>query len=148
MLFLYKSYASLNRSNIVYEQAVTKIDTTERLKKTIYLDLTAAINKSIKITNQDTKEDVLFFQTTHSVHKRINPYVVYLVNNKILYRLESFKKITEFPLAADSEFVVDRLGKVKIFRVYKAKDKKSNSYLVHILFESDVEILLKVALLN
>ncbi len=146
MLFLYKSYANLNRSNLVLKEQTDKIAKIEELKKTLNLDFTSAL--SVTILKQDPKKDIVFLQTKNSVHNRINPYVGYIFKDKMLYRIESLKALKEYPLVADSDFVADRLGKVKIFRVYKARDAKKNLYLVHILFEDDVEILLKVNLLG
>lgn len=148
MLFLYKSYASLNRSNDALAKQTEKINKDELLKKTIYLDLSVAFAPSIKILNQSKTEDVVFLQSSHSVHDRINPYIAYLVKDKTLYRLESLKPFKEYPLVADSEFVADALGKVKIFRVYKSKEAKNQVYLLHIMFEKEGEILLKVKVLN
>ena len=142
MLFLYKSYANLNKSNSLLNEEVQKISKIEKIKKTIVMDFTSAL--SVNILNQDTKTDIVFLQSTHSLHLRINPYIGYIVKDKILYRIESFKPLTEFPLVADSEFIAEDLGKVEIFRIYKATDTKTNLYLVHLLFEDKKEILLKL----
>ena len=148
MLFLYKSYAALNKSNSLLAIETIKLKKTEMIKKSIYLDFTTAISKSVKIIQQDTKEDVVFIQTKNSLHKRINPYVAYIMKEHILYRLESLKPFKEYPLGADSEFVADKLGEVKIFRTYKSHDTKNELYLVHILFKDKSEILLKMKVLN
>ncbi|SFV50705.1 hypothetical protein MNB_SM-4-438 [hydrothermal vent metagenome] len=142
MLFLYKSYANLNRSNTLLHEEVQKISKIQKIKKTILMDFTSAIN--VNILSQDTKTDIGFLQSRHSLHLRINPYIAYIVKDKILYRIESFKPLTEFPLVADSEFIAEELGQVKIFRIYKATDTKINLYLVHLLFEDKQEILLKL----
>ena len=146
MLFLYKSYSSLNRSNRVLLDETKLIEKKELLKKTLYLDFTLA--SSVTILNEGKKEDMVFLQSRNSVHKRFNPYIAYLFKEKKLYRLESLKPIKEYPLVSDSEFVVDELGEVEIFRVYKSTNMKKNIYLVHILFKKDDEILLKVKALN
>ena len=150
MLFLYKSYASLNKSNSLLSKEVQKISKVELLKEVIFKDFSVArvhdVNRSsITILNQSKKEDVVFFETSNSIHQRINPYVAYIVKEKTLYRLESLKPFKEYPLVADSEFVADELGKVKIFRVYKSKDAKKSTYLFHALFENSQEILLKIS---
>ena len=150
MLFLYKSYAGLNKSNALLSKEVQKISKVELLKEVIYKDFSVAgqtdtNRSSIVILNQSKKEDVVFFQTSNSIHKRINPYVAYFVKDKRLYRLESLKPFTEYPLVADSEFVADDLGEVEIFRVYKSKDVKKATYLFHARFENSQEILLKIS---
>jgi hypothetical protein len=146
MIFLYKSYSSLNKANKLFQGETEKISKFELLKKTIYLDLSLA--QTIDIRHQEKNEDVLFLQTSHSIHNRINPYVAYLMKEKKLYRLESLKPFLEYPLVAESEFVVDELGEVKSFRVYKSKETSTNLYLIDSLFESGDEILLKIKALN
>jgi len=148
MLFLYKSYAALNKSNTLLAVETQKLIKTEKIKKSIYLDYTNAIAHSVKILKQNAKEDIVFMQTTNSLHKRINPYVAYIMKEHNLYRLESLKPFKEYPLGADSEFVTDILGTVKSFRTYKSQDAKKELYLVHILFEDKSEILLKMKVLN
>jgi len=148
MIFLYRSYADLNNSNTRLQKQVQKIQKFEKIKKTLYLDLSVAMKSSVKILNQSKREDVVFMQTKHSVHKRINPYVAYIVKEKKLYRLESLKPFKEYPLTADSEFVADELGEVKTFRLYRSKDPKNEVYLIDLDFKEDKEIVLKVKLLN
>jgi len=148
MLFLYKSYDMLNRSNTLLSGEVKELSKSYLLKKTIYLDFTIAISKSIKILNQDQQTDVLFLQSKHSIHGRVNPYIAYILKDKKLYRLESLKPFVEYPLVADSEFVTDMIGEVDIFRVYRSRDASIANYLVHILFKDKEEILLKIHPLN
>jgi len=148
MIFLYKSYAELNLSNKIYTKKLEEIKKIELIKKVIYLDFTLSKYKSVNIINQEKIEDTVFFQTTNSLHNRINPYVAYIVKDKKLYRLESLKKIEEYPLVADSEFVSDFLGEVKSFRVYSATDLNKAKYLVEIDFEAENDILLKIKALN
>jgi prepilin-type N-terminal cleavage/methylation domain-containing protein len=148
MLFLYKSYDMLNRSNTFIGKEVETISKEYLLKKTLYLDFATAIKKSITILNQDQQSDILFLQSKHSLHKRVNPYVAYIFKENRLYRLESLKPFVEYPLTADSEFIADNLGEAEIFRVYKSKTKNSRVYLLHILFKNKKEVLLKVKQLN
>lgn len=151
MIFLYKSYASINKSNALLSDEVQKISQVELLKEVIFKDFSVAISpatntSTVTILNQSKREDVVFFQTNNSIHRRTNPYVAYMVKENILYRLESLKPFREYPLVADSEFMTDNLGKVKSFRVYKSKDVQKETYLFHALFENSQEILLKVSI--
>ena len=150
MMFLYKSYAALNSSNVLLSEELQKISKLEKLKEVIYKDLSVAISSdvnssAITILKQSKKEDVVFLQTRNSIHQRINPYVAYLVKDKRLYRLESLKPFKEYPFTSDSEFVADELGEVNSFRVYKSKDVKRSTYLFHVLFQNEQEILLKIS---
>lgn len=148
MLFLYKSYAELNRSNSIYAIKVQEMKKSELLKKRLYLDISVALRDSIKIINQSRSEDVLFLQTSSSVHKRINPYVAYFIKQSRLYRLESLKPFIEYPLASDSEFVSDYVADVKSMRIYPATNATIGLFLVHIILEDNEEILLKIKALN
>jgi len=147
MLFLYKSYAALNSSNKIISQEIQKVRKFQRIKKTIYMDFTLSL-KSVTIVPQSRKDDVVFMQSSHSLHKRINPYIAYILKNKKLYRLESLKAFSEYPLGADAEFVSDYLAEVESFRVYSSNEELKNLYIVHIKFVNKEELILKVKLLN
>ena len=145
MLFLYKSYAALNLSNKTYEQATQKLKKFELTKEVLYLDFSLA--SSVKIISRDKQSDIVFLHTLHSIHDRINPYVGYIFKNEKLYRIESLKELTTYPLNADAEFVADDFGKGSIFRVYKSK-KAKNFFVLHFLMKDKKEIILKVKALN
>lgn len=151
MLFLYKSYASLNHSNSFYKKEVTKLKDDEIIKKVMFMDFSLALNQSVSILNQDTKEDVVLMQSSNSLHNRYNPYIAYIIKNAKLYRLESLKPLS-YPLSAESEFSVDYIGKVNSFRVYKADNKQENVtlelFLLHVDFKDEEDILLKVKVLS
>ncbi len=157
MLFLYKSYASLNLSNKFYKNELSQIKDEQLIKKVVFLDFSLALSHSTTILNQDKKEDAVLMQSSNSLHKMYNPYIAYIVNNSKLYRLESFKKLT-YPLNAGSDFSVDFLGEVNSFRIYKSNEDNTTAthnssvpelYLVHIDFKkSDEEILLKIKTLE
>ncbi|MBN2815129.1 MAG: prepilin-type N-terminal cleavage/methylation domain-containing protein [Campylobacterales bacterium] len=146
MLFLYKSYGSLNRSNSLLSSESQKVQKLEELKKTLFLDVTLA--KKVVVQNESSQEDVLFLQTSHSLYRRFEPYVAYIVKEKKLYRLESLKEFKEYPLAADNEFVAEELTEVKSFRIYPAKNEQLHLYLIHTVLENGEEILLKTKALN
>lgn len=148
MLFLYKSYASLNLSNEILKEEVVTIVDIEKLKKVIYLDFLLAINKSVDVLRKDKKEDATFLQSSNSLHKRINPYIAYLVKDEKLYRLESLKRFTTYDLAIDSEFDVDCLGEVESFKVYKSSNIKKEAYLIHVDFRELDDVLLQVKVLG
>jgi prepilin-type N-terminal cleavage/methylation domain-containing protein len=147
MMFLYKSYASLNSSNNFYKKELIIIKDAFIKKKVIYLDFSLALQEKTKILNQETKEDVVFLQSSNSIHRRYNPYIAYIVKDYKLYRLESIKEFKEYPLNFDSEFIAECLGEVNSFRVYKSKNK-IESYLVHIDFKKGEDILLKINVLQ
>jgi len=143
MLFLYQSYSSLNISNRFYKDALGQIRSGYLKKKVLFLDLSLAHREKTDILNQDTKEDVLFMQSSNSIHKRHNPYIAYFVQDAKLYRLESVHEFKEYPLSLTEEYVADCLGEVNSFRVYRSKGDEA-SYLVHVDFKEDEDILLKV----
>jgi prepilin-type N-terminal cleavage/methylation domain-containing protein len=145
MLFLYKSYAELNRSNTTYTQVVKDLQKQELIKKILYLDVSLA--SQVTIIHRDRKKDVVFLQTNHSLHKRIIPYVAYILKGKRLYRLESLRNFKGYPLDAGSDFVVDDLGEATLFRMYKGKTKK-NLFVLHVKLKKQEDILLKIKALN
>ncbi|MCX6076233.1 MAG: type II secretion system protein [Campylobacterales bacterium] len=151
MLYLYKSYASLNYSNNFYKKEVKDIKEEESLKKVIFLDFSLALSKSTTILNQDKKEDVILMQSSNSLHNMYNPYVAYLVKDKKLYRLESLRPLF-YPLNVDSEFSVDIIGEVNSFRVYKSDRKIGDTvpelFLLYVDFKEKKDILLKIKVLN
>ncbi|QOY52848.1 PulJ/GspJ family protein [Candidatus Sulfurimonas baltica] len=148
MVFLYKSYASLNNSNDFLEKELNTIKSQQLRKKIIFLDFSLAINKKINIINQDPHVDVVFMQSSNSFHRKHNPYIAYIVKESKLYRLESLQEFKEYPLNRDSVFSVDYLGEVDSFRVYKSKDNLKEAYLIHVEFKKADEILLKVKVLE
>ena len=56
MLFLYKSYASLNHSNSFYKKEVQQIKDQQLLKKVLFLDFSLVLGQSATILNENTKE--------------------------------------------------------------------------------------------
>jgi len=174
IVFLYESYAQLNHSNKIYKQESDEIKNHQIKKKVIFLDFSLKTDKEMKILNQDKHKDVVFFQSTNSIHKRYYPYIAYIAKADKLYRLESLKEFQEYPLTNESIFDVDYLGKINDFRVYKSKNNKSeevidnnstdnnssdsnsttiklgntDSYLIHVDFKKEDDILYKIAPLN
>ncbi len=147
MIFLYKSYASLNHSNSFYKKEVSNIKSQQLKKKVLYLDFSLALPKSIKILNQDKKADIIFLQSSNSMHNRYNPYVAYIFKDSKLYRLESLSMFKEYPLATDDKFSIEYFGEAESFRIYKSEDKKE-AYLLHVDFKEDENILFKVKVLG
>ena len=145
MLFLYKSYADLNRSNKFFKTQAQEIKTQELIKQTLFLDIYLALDNGINILNQGKNLDIVYTQTSHSLHKKYNPYLAYTVNDSKLYRLESLTPFTNFPIPSDKEFTVDYLGEVNTFKLYKSTNKKKNSYFLHVDFKKQDKVLLKIS---
>lgn len=151
VLFLYKSYAQLHVTNNFFADKSQELGSYLKKKQTVYLDFTLAHYNSIKILNQNKEEDVVFMQTNNSLYGRIHPYVAYIKKDKELYRLESLRAFENYPLKSDSDFFGESLGEVKGFRIYEQSGDKNNSitsYVVHIDFVKEGELLYKVVPLN
>jgi len=148
MLFLYKSYADLNRNNNVYHEAVKKLHKTEQIHKVLYLDLMLASKKHFISQKIDKSYDFISFMTRNSLHKRINPYVAYLVKDDTLYRLESRKQIKSTNIARDIAFDIDKIGEVKKVKLYIGQDTEKRLTLLHIIFVDQPPLLLKNKILN
>lgn len=119
-LFLYRSLSTVNSTNKFYGEKLDRIAYEQKLLKTIYLDLSMAVIRSVFIVNQDADTDVVVMQTSHSVHQRIMPYVGYLVRNKKLFRIESSQLLT-YPFNEETEMIVDEVGEIEHFRLYGSK---------------------------
>ena len=148
MIFLYSSYSSLNLSNNVLKSETKSIVDIQTIKKVIYMDFSLALKGSVTVKNREKNEDFVYLQSSNSIHRRYNPYIIYIVKENKLYRLESLKKYTSYELLADSEFDIDYIGEVENFRVYKSSNTKKELYIVHIDFKRMDDILLKVKVLN
>ena len=144
MLFLYQSYSSLNKTNKLYDKETNKIQTKQMRKKIMFLDFSLVLSKDITIINQNRKEDVVFLQSSHSMHDRYNPYIAYIVKDSKLYRLESLKKFKRYPLDADIRFSLECFGEIESFRVYRSKKKNHKMFLLHVTFKDEEDILLKI----
>lgn len=148
MLFLYESYASLNHSNAFYKKEADLLKIEQLKKRVIFLDFTLASAQSIEILSQDTKEDVIFLQSSNSMHNRYKPYIAYIMKDSKLYRLESLNEFKTYPLDFEDDFSVECFGKVDSFRVYKSQNNENSSYLIHIDFKEAENILIKVKVLH
>lgn len=147
MIFLYKSYSSLNISNHFYKNELGQIKNGYIKKKVLFLDFSLSLKEKTAVLNQDPTEDVVFMQSSNSIHKRHNPYIAYIVKEFKLYRLESRQEFKEYPLSVGGEYVADYLGEVNSFRVYTSKADDA-SYVVHVDFKEDEDILLKIKALT
>jgi prepilin-type N-terminal cleavage/methylation domain-containing protein len=145
MLFLYQSYAQLNKSNTQVQQSVTSLEDFETIKRILYLDLSLA--HTITIIPQDKENDVVFLQTTNSIHGRFHPYVAYIYKENFLYRLESLAPFKEYPFGADVDFDVDKLAQIQHLRLYKSKADPSY-VLLDIELTKRKKILFKTKALN
>jgi prepilin-type N-terminal cleavage/methylation domain-containing protein len=148
MLFLYQSYANLNRVNQGYSKVVEKIKKEGVLKSTLYRDLVLASKNSVIIEHIDKEYDFVSFMTKNSIHRRINPYVAYIVKGKILYRLESLQQIKSVEIDRDRAFDIDKIGVLKKFKLFGTRDNKREFFLLELILEGHEKILFKVKVLN
>lgn len=141
MVFLYKTYADMNVSNKIYLENKNKLDKFEEIKKITFIDLLTALNSSIKVVKENKNIDTLFMQTPHSLHRRIMPYVTYIVKNYKLYRVETLYPFSNLSTTKNS-FDVDFIGNVKKFKIFTSKQK--NIYFLDIEFSNNKKILQKI----
>ena len=148
MVFLYQSYADLNRVNKTYTKAVEKLKTEELIKRAFYLDLLEAYKESVFIQHIDKKFDFISFMTRHSIHRRINPYVSYIVKEKVLYRLESLQQIKSLDINRDIAYDIDKIGEVKKLKLFGTRDNKKEYFLLDLELIEKPKILFKIKVLN
>ena len=145
MIFLYKSYATLNKSNSGFKSEVEILESLKSKKKIMFLDFAVSKHGSVSIEDKDRQNDIVIMQSANSIHRRFNPYIGYIIAEEKLYRIESLKKLS-YPLDINSEFDVDLFGEVSRFRVFK--NKKKDGYIIDVEFKNTQKILLKVKALN
>jgi prepilin-type N-terminal cleavage/methylation domain-containing protein len=148
MVFLYKSYADLNHVNKSYAKAVQTLNREALTQQTVYLDLLLANKKSIIVQKRDKNFDFISFESKHSIHRRINPYIAYIVKEKVLYRLESLEQIKSWEIDSNIPFDIDRIGSVKKFKLYPTRDNKKELYLLDMEMPKSKQLLLKIKVLN
>ena len=152
VIFLYRSYNSLERSNAKYEKIEQEMNRFFKVKKALFLDFSLAVENNITILNQERNEDVVFLHTSNSLHDRFDPYVAYVVKEGVLYRIESLRPFGEYPFGVDTFGDVDRVAPVKRFRVYRALKKDNDNittlYLIDAVLQNGKKILYKVRRLN
>ncbi len=88
------------------------------LKRLIYQDFTTA--KDIEINSQ---KNIAIFKSTDSLYGITNPYVLYILKNHILYRVESIHKINVDLRNIDSRTIkiMPLLKNIKYFKIYLSK---------------------------
>ena len=149
MLFLYKSYADLNKINKVYEKEVAKLEHISRIKQVFYLDLLLASKETLSISHQDAQFDFVSFETKHSLHRLIKPYVAYIVKENTLYRLESNKAIKSTEISREQPFIIDKIANVKKFKLYTAASKNEEGIgVLEADFKDTAPVVLKIKTLN
>ena len=150
-LFLYQTYNSFHRSGKQLQHQSDMIVRFEKIKKVLYLDFALSLDKNATIINQERDEDTVILHTSNSLHKRINPYVAYVLKQQHLYRLEGLKKFI-YPFDADTAADVEDFGEVTRFRVFSALKKDNNNtqalYLLDARFKNMGNVLYKVHVLN
>ena len=143
MLYLYQSLSSLRTANTFYGEKLELMARESKLLKVLYLDLSLSKKGSVTVTNEDKQTDIVLMQTSNSIHRRIMPYVGYIIKEGVLYRVESLDKLT-YPLGNDLEMDVDEVGKVATLRLYGSK----THFLLHLAQAKGDDILVKIRQLN
>ena len=82
MIFLYKSYATLNKSNNNFKQEVEVLETLKLKKKIMFLDFAVSKSGSVDIEDKDRQNDIVIMQSANSIHRRFNPYIAYIISNE------------------------------------------------------------------
>jgi prepilin-type N-terminal cleavage/methylation domain-containing protein len=143
MLFLYQSLATLEKSNSFYGERLDDVTRVQRAVKTLYLDLSLSLPGKGEILPQEKEHDVVIMQTSNVMHQRFMPYVAYLVRDSRLFRVESPNPL-RYPIDSDDALIVDDLGRVKTFRLYK----NATHFLLHLQLEGSDRLLMKIRHLN
>ena len=123
---MYGMMGDLKKSNSLYEKNYIAYSHDVKVHQTLFLDFT----QSEKVEMIQGVNDRVTMETKSSHFNIINPYVSYVVKDKILYRIESYKTI---PLTITHEMLVDlkyEMIKNDVARFKVFFSKKHNSYLI------------------
>jgi prepilin-type N-terminal cleavage/methylation domain-containing protein len=142
-IYLYGTLDTLRRSNSAHGEQLGESAYHARIYKTLFLDLALCDRNQTSLISESRELDTLLTRTSHSVHRRIMPYVGYVVRHGTLYRFESYRP-PETPLEVNDLMIVDRLVPVERFRVYSNK----THYLLDMKLKGKEEQLLKVPMLG
>jgi prepilin-type N-terminal cleavage/methylation domain-containing protein len=142
-IYLYQTLGTLRQANTFYSDKLEQASDTNLLLKTLFLDLSLSSKGSVEITEEEKLTDFVFMQTSHSVHRRIMPYVGYIIREGVLYRIESPLKITR-PIEVTDHVIVDKIAQVEIFRLYR----NETHFLINLKLKNDAEQVLKIRALN
>ena len=138
-VFLYRSLDTLRDATHFYGESLDLQQRQTRMLKTLFLDLVQSENSSIKIIDDEQQSDTLLMQTSHSVHRRIMPYVGYTVRQGALYRFEALQPPV-IPLEPSEHMIVDKLEAIERFRIYD----NTTHFLVDLRFKDATEQLMKI----
>ncbi len=118
-------YGVLSQIKKQKETFYKKYENTNRLvelKRVIYQDFTNA--RDIKT---DAKKEIALFKSTNSLYGITNPYILYILKNSTLYRVEYIKKLNINLRSIDTRYlrVLILLKKCKSFKINLSKDTLS-----------------------
>jgi len=148
MLFLYKSYAELGKVNNSYTKTVEKLYERSLIHRTLYLDFLKGFKQTLVINHNEKSFDFISLMSANSIHRRINPYVTYLVKEGTLYRLESKQQIKSTDVERDIAFDVDKIGEIEKFKLFSSKKKEESLYLLYVKFKDKPKVFFKIKVLN
>ncbi len=142
-LYLYGTLGNLRLSDDRHARRAEAAANRYECIEALFLDLSLSVKNSVELSDETADTATLFLRTSHSLHRRVMPYVGYRVRNGILYRFESFDK-PSVAFLTTPHLVVDRIGAVRRFKVYR----QGSYFLVNLMFEDGGEQLLKIRGLN
>ena len=130
-VYLFYSLDTVKKSNLTLEKNLVVKTKKLKLFKLIYEDIFKAFSVEELNSKNSDNFHILKLKSPNSLYKIINPYIIYFVADKKLYRFESLKDINlENKSFIDSPFKVEKLiDNVDIFNVYINEDNNIFFYL-------------------
>ncbi len=120
VLVMYSVLSQVKKQKKIAYQDYKKDYKIVELKRLIYQDFTTA--KDIK-TN--SKKNIAIFKSTNSLYGITNPYVLYILKNHTLYRVESMQKIG-IDLRIENNRNLKVLTLLKNCKSFKINQNKNN----------------------
>jgi prepilin-type N-terminal cleavage/methylation domain-containing protein len=142
-IYLYGTLDTLRHSNSVHGGQLDESAFHAKIYKTLFLDLALCDRNSTTVISETRDIDTLLTRTSHSVHRRIMPYVGYVVRSGNLYRFESYGPV-EAPVTVNELMIVDKLIPVERFRIYS----NGTHFLLDMKLKGKTEQLLKIPALQ
>ena len=119
---MYGVLSQIKKQKETFYKKYEKTNRLVELKRVIYQDFTNA--RDIKT---DAKKDIALFKSTNSLYGITNPYILYILKNSTLYRVEYIKKLNTNLRGIDTRYlrVLTLLKKCKSFKINLSKDTLS-----------------------
>ena len=147
MFALFKNLSVVKKSTKNLQEHLKKSQKDLNSYKILYLDILQMVDK-IEIISKEKNYDRVCFATKNSLYNLSTAHICWVVSKheNTLMRIENNKKFS-LPLRGEPSLQKDIIKKnIKIFKLYRHRDRKKNQILVFI--KDNKEVSFKVQAIN